>query len=161
MFREFRSAWRDQRGSALVEAAILTPVLFVLIFGVFEFSWYFYDQHRVSTGIRDAARYLSRVADPTDPILQANARKLAVTGSIAGGDARVRDWSADDVAISVESVANPIRNNDSRSYRGDATIQVVTVSTRFTHASLGFLPLLHLSALDITVTQSARVIGPG
>ena len=52
---------RDQEGSALIEGAILVPVLFALIFGVLEFSYYFYQQHLVSTGVRDAARYLARV----------------------------------------------------------------------------------------------------
>jgi Flp pilus assembly protein TadG len=52
---KLRSIWRDIQGSALVEATALTPVLFALVFGVLEFSWYFYDQHRVSTGVRDAA----------------------------------------------------------------------------------------------------------
>src|SRR6516225_12427819 len=83
MFAKLRTSWRDERGSALIEATVLTPVLFVLVFGVLEFSWYFYNQHRVSTGIRDAARYLSRVSDPTDRRLQSNAKNLAVTGSIS------------------------------------------------------------------------------
>ena len=43
----------------------MVPVLFTLMFGVLEFSYYFYQQHLVSTGVRDAARYLARVQDPT------------------------------------------------------------------------------------------------
>ena len=53
----------DKDGSALVEGAVLVPLLFVLLFGVYEFSWFFYQQHLVSTGVRDAARYLARVID--------------------------------------------------------------------------------------------------
>jgi Flp pilus assembly protein TadG len=161
MFEKLRSAWHDERGTAIVEAAALTPVLFVLIFGVLEFSWYFYDQHRVSTGIRDAARYLSRVADPNDVKLQINAENLAVTGSISGGETRIRDWSTQDVTVSVATIPNPIGDSDARRYRGDETVQVVTVSTTFTHPSLGFLGLLHLDRLKITIAHSARVIGPG
>ena len=58
--RLLRIIWSDLRGTALIEGAIMLPMLFVVFFGVFEFSWYFYQQHRVSTGIRDAARYIAR-----------------------------------------------------------------------------------------------------
>src|SRR5215472_15836849 len=34
----------DEEGSALIEAAILTPLLIVFFVGVFEFSWLFYQQ---------------------------------------------------------------------------------------------------------------------
>ena len=61
--RMLQSLLGDKDGSALVEGAVLVPLLFVLLFGVYEFSWFFYQQHLVSTGIRDAARYLARVID--------------------------------------------------------------------------------------------------
>ena len=161
MFAKQRTLWRDERGSALIEATVLTPVLFVLVFGVLEFSWYFYNQHRVSTGIRDAARYLSRVSDPTDRRLQSNAKNLAVTGSISGGKARVEDWSTGEVTVDVKSIENPTRDDNSRRYRGDATIQVVTVSTTLAYPSLGLLGFLRLPPLEISIAHSARAIGPG
>ena len=49
--------WRicnDEEGSALLEGAIVAPVLFSLVFGTMEFSFYFYQQHLVATGVRDA-----------------------------------------------------------------------------------------------------------
>ncbi len=65
---------------------MLVPLLFVFVFGVYEFSWFFYQQHVAAIGVRDAARYLARVSNPCDyrsaawPIEQANARTLATTG---------------------------------------------------------------------------------
>ena len=59
-----RSLWRDSEGTALVEATIVIPVLLVLLFGVFEFSALFWRQQLISTGVRDAARYLSRSLNP-------------------------------------------------------------------------------------------------
>jgi Flp pilus assembly protein TadG len=161
MLERLRSVWRDMRGSALVEATVLMPLLFTLVFGVFEFSWYFYDQHRVSTGVRDAARYLSRVADPSDATLQSNAKNLAVTGSISGGAARVMGWTKASVKVNVASIQNPVQNDGSTLYRGDATIQIVTVTTTFVYSSLGFLGLLRLTAPGISMAHSERVIGPG
>ena len=56
-----KSLWDDCDGSALVEATIVTPLLVSLFFGVFEFSWYFYNQQLVVAGLRDAARYMTRI----------------------------------------------------------------------------------------------------
>jgi len=81
---------RNEEGSALIEGAIVVPVLCVLLFGVYEFSWFFYQQHLISTGLRDAARYLAHLPAPCDqtsfnwPIEQTSARNLATTGSVSG-----------------------------------------------------------------------------
>jgi Flp pilus assembly protein TadG len=62
------SVWRDDEGSVLIEATILMPFLVTLMFGLFEFSWYFHKQQLVESGVRDAARYMARVAqDGTNP----------------------------------------------------------------------------------------------
>ena len=58
----------DDEGSALIEGAIMVPVLCVLVFGIYEFSWFFYQQHLISTGLRDAARYVARLPTACDPI---------------------------------------------------------------------------------------------
>src|SRR5215469_11077659 len=90
---------RDQDGSALLEGAVIVPVLLIFVLGVYEFSWFFYQQHVVSTGLRDAARYLARIsttcAAPTPgwTIAVANAERLATTGSLAGGAPRVKGWT--------------------------------------------------------------------
>jgi hypothetical protein len=90
-----RPLGRDEDGSALIEGAIVVPVLCLLLFGVYEFSWFFYQQHLISTGLRDAARYLARSSAPCNPesfqwpIDRASARNLATTGWVGGGAARV------------------------------------------------------------------------
>ena len=55
------SLWRDDDGSALVEATIVMPLLISLFLGVFEFSWFLYNQQLVVSGLRDAARYMTRI----------------------------------------------------------------------------------------------------
>jgi Flp pilus assembly protein TadG len=60
---------RDEEGTALIEGAIIVPVLCILLFGVYEFSWFFYQQHLISTGLRDAARYLARLPTPCNAAL--------------------------------------------------------------------------------------------
>jgi Flp pilus assembly protein TadG len=47
---------RDQRGAALVEFAIIGPVLFLLIFGLIDFGLIFNDYLQVRNGVQSAAR---------------------------------------------------------------------------------------------------------
>ena len=63
--RVLRSLWRNDEGSALIEGAIIVPVLLVLVLGVFEFSWLIYQQHLISTGIHDARAILRDPRTPT------------------------------------------------------------------------------------------------
>ena len=72
--RMLRSIWRDSKGTALIEAAISLPVLFILVFGVFEFSWVICQQHLILTGVSDAARYIARSAIPNDPTIKTGAK---------------------------------------------------------------------------------------
>lgn len=165
--RNLASVLQDRDGSALVEAAVIVPVLFVLMFGIYEFSWLFYQQHLISTGLRDASRYLARSVDPCDDnsrdwhAAEENARNLATTGSIAGGASRVKDWTSDMVIPICQPIANPSTLNGLSAYRGGPTIYVVTVSTRFADPSLGFFKLLGLQSPVIAVAHSERAIGPG
>jgi Flp pilus assembly protein TadG len=159
--RILQSLWRNSEGSALVEGALVVPILCILVFGVFEFSWLFYQQHLISTGIRDAARYLARTATPNDLMIQTGAKNLATTGAIDGNSARVGGWWTRDVEITYASVDNPVGLNGLTSFRGGAVIQSVTVSTSFAVPSLGFFGLLGLKPPAFTVSHQERVIGPG
>src|SRR6266851_1906707 len=116
--RMLQSLWRNSEGTALIEGALVVPILCTLVFGVFEFSWLFYQQHLISTGIRDAARYIARSSTPNDPTIQMDARNLATTGAFAGGPARVSGWRASDVGIAYDSTDNPAGGNGATRYRG-------------------------------------------
>ena len=159
--RILQSLWRNSEGSALVEGALVVPILCMLVFGVFEFSWLFYQQHLISTGIRDAARYLARTATPNDLMIQTGAKNLATTGAFDGNTARVNGWWTRDVDITYASVDNPVGVNGLTAFRGGAVIQSVTVSTSFAVPSLGFFGLLGLKPPAFTVSHQERVIGPG
>ena len=157
---------RDQEGSALVEGAVLVPVLFALILGVLEFSYYFYQHHLVSTGVRDAARsHLARVQDPTAAAAQTTAQNLAATGSPAGGSARrTTGFDPSEVTISFSFVENaPV--DGIRPYRqsSDPTIpdhlRIVNVTGSFTWAPLGLWGFFGFGAKSMTVTHSERWIG--
>jgi Flp pilus assembly protein TadG len=159
--RILQSLSRNAEGSALIEGAIIVPVLFTLVLGVFEFSWLIYQQHLISTGIRDAARYIARSANPNDVTIQKDASNLATTGAIDGNTERVSGWRMSDVNITYASIGNPVGANGLTPFRGGAVIQIVTVSTTFTAPSLGFFDFLRLQPPAFTVSHQERVIGPG
>jgi Flp pilus assembly protein TadG len=159
--RILQSLWRNGEGSALIEGAIIMPLLLVLVLGVFEFSWLIDQQHLISTGIHDAARYIARSANPTDLMTQKHAKNLATTGATDGDTARVKGWTTGDVKITYASVNNPVGINGLTPFRGGAVIQSVTVSTTFTVPSLGFFGFLGLRPPALTVSHQERVIGPG
>src|SRR5262252_10289391 len=121
--RIVQSLWRNGEGSALIEGAIVMPLLLILVLGVFEFSWLIYQQHLISTGIHDGARYIARSANPNDLTIQRNAKKLATTGAIDGDTARVKGWTTRDVKITYASINNSVGSNGLTLFRGAAAIQ--------------------------------------
>jgi len=159
--------WRSEDGSALVEAAVAVPFLMTLILGVLDYSFFFYQQHLVSTGIRDAARYLARTSSPTSGTSQTTAQNLAATGSPSGGTyRRVTGFDPGNVSISISYVANTLNTSNVRPYRqapiecgGPDQIAIISVTGSFPYASFGFLSFLGLSSPTVTVTHSERCIG--
>ncbi len=58
---------RTERGAVLVEAAFVVPVLLLLIIGVIEFGWVFFQYLSLRQGVREAAREaaISTVPQPS------------------------------------------------------------------------------------------------
>lgn len=56
--------WKDQRGAAVVEFAVVLPVLAVILFGIIEFSVYFYEKAMITNASREGARAGIVFADP-------------------------------------------------------------------------------------------------
>src|SRR5258708_11150243 len=136
--RILQSLWRESEGSALVEGALVVPILCTLVFGVFEFSWLFYQQHLISTGIRDAARYIARTANPNDITIQTGAKNLATTGAIDGNTARVNGWWTHDVHIAYASADNPVGVDGLTPFRGAPALQSATELTTLPGPPPGF-----------------------
>jgi Flp pilus assembly protein TadG len=153
--RRLKSFWRNDSGTALIESAIVLPVFMLLIGGVCEFGYFFYQQQLVTTGVRDAARYLALAANPNNVTSQTEAITLAVYGLINGSTTpRVLGWSTADVTVSVTAP-----DNSSGVYCSDCIIETITVSTSFADPSLGFLGLLGMKAPKISVSHQERWVG--
>jgi TadE-like protein len=157
--------WGDEHGAALLEATVLTPVVLLLVTGVFEFSWYFYQQQAIEIGLRDAARYIARIAPSSDSScgqsdpnnLWQKAQYLATTGSEDTSNPspplRVRGWAPGQVNFTCLAVPN------TQGLLGGANIYVIQASTSFGNPSLGFLGFLGLGPLTINVSHQERTFG--
>ena len=66
------SSWR-QRGAAMLEFAIVLPLLLVLLFGIIEAAWAFNQQLEVRHGAREGARLVA-VNAGTDLIVAGEVR---------------------------------------------------------------------------------------
>lgn len=73
---------RRQRGSAVVEMAIVAPVAFLLLIGVIEFSILFYTTLTLQYAVREGARYAITGRKDLDPAASNQQRYLAVVQSI-------------------------------------------------------------------------------
>lgn len=150
---------KDDRGASLVEMTLVTPFLVFLGLGISEFGQAFYHQHLITTGLHDASRYLARFDDPL--AAAADAKDIAVTGSIGGTEKRVSWWNTSDITVTIQNIANPIDSTTGlRLYRGTDPLKVVRVATSVDHPGLGFLSVIGISSpLTINVHHEERVIG--
>lgn len=150
---------------------MLTPLLVSLYFGVFDFSWYFYNQQLVEAGVRDAARYMARIeltggntnpcaqSDPNGVLYTTDAANIAVTAQAASsGTARVTGWTASNVTINC--VASPSLRGGFYA-DGSANMMIIYVTTNFVDPSLGLFAALGLSTPSLSFTHQERFIGPG
>jgi len=150
-----------------VEGAVIVPLLIVLLLGVYEFSWFFYQQHVISSGLRDAARYLARSHDSCGSgpanwaAVEESAKNLPVRGSIPDGFSRVKGWTPVMVTLRCHQIDNLPPASGLAAYRGGSVVYVITASTQFIEPALGFFGLLGLPLPVISVAHSERVIGPG
>jgi hypothetical protein len=149
-----REVWIADTGAALVESALVLPVFLVLVGGVFEFGFFIYQEQLITSGVRDAARYLALAANPNSIASQAAAKNLAVNGKVDGGVPRVSGWLTSDVSVSISVVDNSVGSSSSGSL-----IRIVTVSTNFIDPSLGFLGLIGLNNPTISVSHQERFVG--
>ena len=137
----------DQRGTAVLEMGLLTPVLLVIGLGVLEFGNLIYKRHLIENGIRDAARYIA--GQPTcDKTAGAH---LATTGTIDGSGAqRVDGWQLQDTDINCRVVTSTYGTVTLRSFGGSLQIVEVGSTVNYGDIGLGFLTVLDRMGLGFS-----------
>lgn len=150
---------RATRGAAAIEVALAFPLVVLFGAGLFEYGSLFYNFELIQTGVRDAARFLARVQNPTAS--ETAARNLARRGTVdATGALRVTSWQQTDIQITYETTPNPIDETTGRRlYRGRDPLVVVRVSTSFDHNGLGLLNAVGLGPLRVAAAHEERYVG--
>jgi Flp pilus assembly protein TadG len=121
-------------------AILMLPMLLTLAI-VFEGGRLFWSYQIATKAVRDGARYLSRVPDPTDAATQTAARNLITTGRVSGGSHLMGHWSD----TSQIGIAIGTYNNSANVLRGPATIRTVAVTANVAFP-LPFAPVLRFFA---------------
>lgn len=158
---------RDERGGPLAEFALVLPFLLILVFGTMEFANLLYQQHIITKGAQEAARFAARSpalvtstsCSPTGSAwtsVTAAAANIAATGRSSGGVQIIPNFSAADVVITVEC---PSSTGLISSNPDSGAIPVVLATISIDYRSLGFLGLLNLS--DFSLSAQHREMGVG
>ena len=113
----------SERGTAIVESAIILPVFFMLLFGVFEAGRFMNTQQVLTNAAREGARYA------VTPLTQTNT--LPSTGQIT---TRVNDFlgsaSITGATVTVDNAVSVVTGSITTTYtrvRVDEPYQVLTV----------------------------------
>lgn len=160
-----RGCGRDESGHAVIELAIVLPVMLMIALGVFEFGRLIYSYHLIQNGVRDGARYVAGLPyDPGNTTQTANqlaaTQNIATRGTATGGTNRVSWWNPANVGITYGTVANGATLcGGQRCYRGGDSLVIVTVTTSVPYSPLGYLGFLGLDTINLTFSHQERLFG--
>ncbi len=126
---------RCRRGAAVVEMAVVAPLLLTLLFGVMEFGWSFMVHETITNTARECCR-LATLQGTTDADVEARfVQSMAGTGV---------DVSMDMIDIT-------------RSGEGDNQIVTVSIAVPYSEVSItGLTSFLSISTQNLTSSCSMR-----
>jgi Flp pilus assembly pilin Flp len=89
MMRLFRRATmtgilRDEAGAAVVEFALVLPILMLIVFGIIDFGRAFYTSNNLVSAVREGARFAAVLEDPLRDSLLIKQRVRSVTQPFGG-----------------------------------------------------------------------------
>lgn len=152
---------RDTSGAALVEFAILIPILFATFALIAEGGRLFWSFQNAITGVRDTARYVGRIA-PNDLCTASPSASIADFQSLVSST--LTALSSTDVTVGLQSLTLECVGVTGEYRVSPTPVAVVTASLTIT--DLPFAPLFQLvggssvSQIQTTVTDRSRVFGP-
>lgn len=137
---------RTEAGTAMTEALLAVPVLTLLAIAILEFGVLFLERQAIQTGVKDAARYLSRCLPDSGRCSLEVARNIAFFGTLDGtGRLRLRGWSGDGALVLVSALP--------------PTDGILRLEGRFSHGGSPLIGALNLPDLSITYPHAERWIG--
>lgn len=160
--RHLRRFRRDQRGTVLIEMAIVAPLMLLLSAGVFEFGNLIHDKLLMEAGLDDAARFAARCNSQiyTQANLTINcaavAKNIAERGYVAGGTERVPGFN---VTVNTSTCYNTVDVNGVVLYLSTTSqVCVVTASGTLAYSGIGMLSLLNIGPITLNASHQERFI---
>ena len=166
--------FRDRRGAAAAEMALVAPLLLVIMLGSVELGHFMYDEHILTKAVRDGARYAARqgfsnydCSGEPSATVRDNTRALVKTMVLSGGTDRMANWDATSITITetcISSATDIANNTETMSGIYDelalAGAPVVTVSATVPYtpvigAPFGFSGI----GFNLNAAQQAAVMG--
>jgi hypothetical protein len=142
-----RMGQQPERGAVLVEFAIVSVILFTMLFGIIEFGSAFNDYQSLRQAVREGAR--SAVVGATSP---------GCTGTAtAKAECAVRDGEPT-IRVHFVYVDNAVSATDPTGFASDS---VKVCATRLVAPITGFFPLLNNKPLRSEITMRAERDGLG
>jgi len=151
---------RNQSGAALVEFAILLPIMFATFALIVEGGRLFWSYQNAITGVRDATRYVARVA-PTD--LCSDEPSATIASFQFEVSTALTSLSTSQVTVTLDSLALECVGAPGEYRVSPAPIAVVTAE--LTIVDLPFAMLFTLvggtpsTQIRTTITDRSRVYG--
>lgn len=151
----------DSRAAAATELALVMPLLLLLMLGSFEVGNYFLSEHVVQKGVRDAARYASRLPISAYPscvptsATETKIQKVARTGEPDGTAVRVRGWTDDTMTtVTLACDTSGTHTGIYAVYPFPDGVPVITVSARVPYAPL--LGTIGFSSPSLTLNAASQ-----
>ena len=96
-----RRLLREQKGAVIVEFALVVPFLFLIVFGIIDFSRAYAQLNNINSSLREGARFGAAQKDPTVDAIKDEVIRFSSTW----GNALIRDSIAvsigDEIVVSV------------------------------------------------------------
>lgn len=143
--------FHNTRGTVAIEAAFALPFLVLLGLGAVDYSNMLISHHKMQSGLTSAGNFLAKSRTPQN--YEGQARNLAVSGNLSGGTPLIPGWENSDVTITYRTISNA-----NGQYRGEQTVQIVSVSSDVAYQGFGFVNAITPGGAAImTDSYEARV----
>lgn len=125
---------RRQRGSTVVEMALIAPALMLLLIGLFEVSFLYYANLTMQYAVREAARYAVTGQSSADPNTKNQQRYLAIIQTLKNSSMGLYDSVSPVISVNQQTYANAASYNAGM-FGGPGDIVVLQVDCTWTLAT--------------------------
>jgi Flp pilus assembly protein TadG len=144
--------WRDRRGNAAIEMALILPVLLTILAGITEVGYVFYQASALERGLRAGATFASRAELPLSDASRATTENLVRTASMDGTlSVSASNWDEDGAGLTISVADKNV---------GSVTVSVIKLEARvpFSPLSGSLLGMLGLESEFIEVSHEQASI---